>query len=130
MFTWNAKVQSTDAQGNPSASTITDQGVQLNATDGTSGKVTTASWQASFALAEDFRNAFLLQIAKMTPSEVFNGSAQSVLSIQSVADPKPMGKGQWQVDVVANLLIFDSRYPRGELSPSTKVSSSKPLSPQ
>ena len=129
MFTWNAKVQSTDAQGNPSASTITDQGVQLNATDGTSGKVTTASWQASFALAEDFRNAFLLQIAKMTPSEVFNGSAQSVLSIESVADPKPMGKGQWQVDVVANLLIFDSRYPQGRAIPFNKSVFVKAIEP-
>lgn len=119
MFTWNTKVQAnTDNAASPQ--TITDQGVQLNGEDGSSGRVTTSSWQASFALSDDFRSQFLLQIAKMTPSEVFSGNAQSVLSLESIADPKPVSDGQWQVDVVANLLIFDSQYPQGHAIPFNK----------
>lgn len=119
MFTWNAKVPVENSQ-DASASPITDQGVQLNSTDGSSGRVTTASWQASFALSEDFRNAFLLQVAKLTPSDVFNGSAQSVLSIESISDPKAVSDGQWQVNLVANLLVFDSEYPQGRAIPFNK----------
>lgn len=120
MFTWNTKVQVADPANATSTQTVTDQGVQLNGIDGSSSRVTTASWQASFALADDFRNQFLLQIGKMTPTEVFSGTAQSVLSLESITDPKPVSDGQWQVDVVANLIVFDSRYPQGQAIPFNK----------
>lgn len=121
MFTWNAKVQVADPNAAAaSSSAVTDPGVQLNGADGSSGRVTTASWQSSFALAEDFRNQFLLQIAKMTPPEIFSGNAQSVLSIESISDPKPVANGQWQVDMVSNLLIFDSQFPQGRAIPFNK----------
>lgn len=121
MFTWNAKVQVPNATAAASSpDTVIDSGVQLNSADGGSARVTTASWQSSFALSEDFRNQFLFQLAKMTPSEIFSGNAQSVLSIESISDPKPITDGQWQVDVVSNLLIFDSQYPQGRAIPLNK----------
>lgn len=120
MFTWNTKVQVKNPDSISSPQAITDQGVQLNGPDGSAGRVTTASWQASFALSEDFRSQFLLQVAQMTPTEVFSGTAQSVLSLESISDPKPMSAGVWQVDVVANLLIFDFQYPQGHAIPFNK----------
>lgn len=120
MFTWNTKVQVNNPDNASSPQTITDQGVQISGTDGSAGQVTTASWQASFALSEDFRSQFLLQIAELTPREVFSGTAQSVLSLESISDPQPISTGVWQVDVVASLLVFDSQYPQGHAIPFNK----------
>ena len=111
MFTWNSKISAPkEASGD-----VRDPGVSVG-----SGRITTSSWQASFALKEDFRNAFLEQIAKMTPSDVFNGEAQSVLSFESVSEPRPIKSGEWQIDMVANLLIFDSTHPQGLAIPLNK----------
>lgn len=120
LFTWNTKVPVSNPDSATSPQTITDQGVQLNSPDNSPGRVTTTTWQASFALSEDFRSQFLLQIAQMTPSEVFSGSAQSVLSFESISEPHPIHSGTWQVDVVANLLVFDSQYPQGRAIPFNK----------
>lgn len=117
MFTWNTRIPASkdNAATNPSTS-LRDPGISLG-----NGRITTASWQASFALAEDFRTPFLEQVAKLTPAEVFSGAAQSVLSFESISDPKPVKSGEWQVDVVANLLIFDSAHPQGMAVPFNKT---------
>lgn len=115
MFTWNSKLPAKASDPGQSPTTVKDAGVSVG-----SGRITTSSWQASFALSEDFRNAFLTQIAKLTPSEVFVGGAQSVLSFESISEPRPIKQGKWQVDVVANLLIFDSTHPQGMVVPFNK----------
>lgn len=115
MFTWNSKIPVNDSDQRRGTSIIKDAGVSVG-----SGRITTSSWQASFSLTEDFRNAFLEQIAKLTPSEVFVGGAQSVLSFESISQPKPIVPGKWQVDVVANLLLFDSTHPQGMVVPFNK----------
>ena len=51
---------------------------------------------------------------------MFGGGAQSVLSFESVSDPRATKAGEWQVDVVANLLIFDSTHPQGLAIPFNK----------
>jgi hypothetical protein len=113
MFTWNAQPSSTaSATGNPPAP---DRGVPID-----HGRVATTSWQASFALSEDFRTAFLAQVAAMTPADVFSGSAQSVFTIETLSDPRPLEAGAWQVDMVANLLIFDPTHPEGFAIPLNK----------
>lgn len=114
MFTWTSKVPRSNS-GASSSATLHDPGVSID-----SGKVTTSSWQASFALKEDFRTPFLQAVAQMTPSSVFGSGAQSVLSFESISDPKPLKPGQWQVDVVANLLIFDDSHPQGLAVPFNK----------
>jgi hypothetical protein len=118
MFTWSSKIASNgDTANTPTnnPATVIDPGVPLQ-----NGKVTTASWQSSFALKEDFRTQFLNEVAKMTPATVFGSGAQSVLSFESVSDPKPLKTGTWQVDVVANLLIFDTAHPQGLAIPFDK----------
>ncbi|MEX0271576.1 hypothetical protein AB3R30_20860 [Leptolyngbyaceae cyanobacterium UHCC 1019] len=118
LFTWNAKLTSKNgagATGQASRGSLSDPGVQVGR-----GRITTGTWQASFMVAEDFRNPFLQEVAKMTPNGVFSNAAQSVLSFESVSDPKPVKPGIWQVDVVANLLIFDGANPQGRVIPFNK----------
>ncbi|WP_017301638.1 hypothetical protein [Nodosilinea nodulosa] len=113
MFTWNSQGQTTAPAA---ASAPADQGVPVN-----HGRITTASWQASFALKEDFRTAFLDQVAAITPPGIFSGSAQSVLNIETISTPKALEAGYWQVDMVANLLIFDPTHPQGLAIPFKRV---------
>jgi hypothetical protein len=112
MFTWNPQGQPTETAD---SSTATDQGVPIG-----HGRITTSSWQASFALKEDFRTAFLDQVAAITPPGVFSGSAQSVLNIETISTPRELQAGYWQVDMVANLLIFDPTHPQGLAVPFNK----------
>lgn len=113
MFTWNAVTQAPDAAG--VVQTMTDQGVDV-----ASGRATTKSWQASFAFSEDFRGPFLEAVGEMTPDEVFANKAQSVFNIESLSEPVSVGDGEWVVEVVANLIIFDQKSPRGRAIPFNK----------
>jgi len=116
MFTWSSKIQANKDNANPgSPDSVKDPGVSVG-----TGRITTSSWQSSFALREDFRNSFLEQVAKLTPSDVFSGNAQSVLSFESISQPRLIKPGEWQVDLVANLLIFDSAHPQGNAIPFNK----------
>lgn len=110
MFTWNPVQQ--DAAG---GQVITDRGVEVG-----QARATTRSWQASFALAEDFRATFLEEVGRMTPDEVFTGNAQSVFNIESLSEPKRLGAGQWEVEVVANLIIFNQQNSQGVSIPFNK----------
>lgn len=99
-FNWSGKLPN----GDP------DQGMEV----GNNQKVTTPAWAASFMLSEDFRGQFLKTLAQMTPQEVFGGAKKTVLQFTR---PEPqvreIGPGQWTVDFVANLLVFDSNQPIG-----------------
>lgn len=113
MFTWNAITQAPDAAG--VVQTMTDQGVDV-----AGGRATTKSWQASFAFSEDFRGPFLQAVAGMTPPEIFTGKAQSVFNITTLSDPLKVEDGEWVVEVVGNLIIFDQQSPRGRAIPFNK----------
>ncbi|MDZ8056582.1 hypothetical protein [Nostoc sp. DedVER01b] len=85
-----------------------DLGILIKTPSGGSEKVTTSSWVASFALAEDFRKGFLSQIAQMTPPEVFANNRQQIISaqliIKRVYPPKQIAPGKWEVGMVADLV--------------------------
>lgn len=115
MFTWRAVTQVSDATG--VAQPTVDPGVDI---DGNL-KVTTKSWQSSFAFSEDFRGPFLAAVAGMTPEDVFANKAQSVFNIESLSEPVLVSEGEWLVDVVANLIIFDQASPRGRAIPFNKT---------
>jgi hypothetical protein len=125
MFNWSGKVQTAPSNPSPTdASTPTNTPLPVLSDPGVpmgNGRVTTQSWQASFALKEDFRDSFLQEVAKLTPADVFSGNAQSVLNIESVSDPKLVKPGEWQVDVVANLILFDGNHPEGTPIPFNKT---------
>ena len=56
----------------------------------------------------------------MTPADVFTGDAQSVFNIESLSEPKRLGVGQWEVEIVANLIIFNQQNPQGFAIPFNK----------
>lgn len=70
-------------------------------------KVTTPSWEASFALAENFRPAFLQKLATLTPRSIFSGGTQVMLLVNHLSEPQQLEPGKWKVKMVANLLTFD-----------------------
>lgn len=117
MFTWNANLSLAES-GEDSFATgesVVDTGIPMP-----EGRITSASWQASFALKEDFRTTFLEQVAQLTPPDVFSGNAQSVLSFDHISDPQLLESGYWQVDVVANLIVIDNAHPAGITIPFNK----------
>ena len=70
--------------------------------------IATGAWAASHALSSDFtRPAMLKEIAEISPSQVFEDERQTEvhLEILNLSDPKPVGEGAWQVDVVATRTV-------------------------
>ena len=79
-----------------------DPGVEI---EGGKYKVTTATFQAGFALSEDFRGEFLRKIAQLTPSEILTSrTMQTALVILHTSDPIAVEEGKWKVRMVANLI--------------------------
>lgn len=77
---------------------------------GASSKLTLNSWQSGFALAENFRQPYLREIAKITPQNIFasGGTSQAVLLIKHVGEPQKLSPGRWKVSMISNLVIFDN----------------------
>jgi hypothetical protein len=99
LMNWNALGQISD----PSKKPELDQGVRVG-----DHRVTTNAWSEAFALSEDFRAAFLGELGELTPPSIFGGKSQSVLIIRYLSEPVKVGEGQWQQDMVANLVIFEN----------------------
>lgn len=115
-YSWSGKLPSSKDGKTIAAS---DQGIQVQ-----NGRVPTVAWQASFLLASDaksnFREAFLEQLTKIPGEEsVFSGATKTVLVVQHVSQPQQLAgaTGRWQVDVVANLIVFDRVHPAGYTVP-------------
>lgn len=124
-YTWSGKLPNasnakTTQTAQTSASTLTpDEGVRVKR-----GRVPTVAWQAAFLLASDaksnFREAFLAELTQVPGIDgVFSGSTRTVLVVQHVSEPQLLAgtTGRWQVDVVANLIIFDRERPAGYTVP-------------
>jgi hypothetical protein len=77
-------------------------------------KVPRSTWEASFLLTPDFRDAFLDKLAKdVIPAGVFDGKVSQVFVPQSVSPPQAAGVGRWKVDMVATRILFDGVNPSG-----------------
>jgi hypothetical protein len=106
MFNWSGKLppQSIEDISQPKP----DPGILISTSQGGSQKITTTSWIASFALAEDFRKGFLSKIAEITPQDVFyNSSSQAIngqLVIKRIYPPEKTNSGQWRVGMVADIV--------------------------
>mgnify|MGYP001801173915 CR=1 FL=1 len=114
MFNWSGSLPATTAEeaSQPKA----DPGLAIEGERGKQ-KVATASWQASFAFSEDFRQEFLQRVADLTPPDVFTGGTQVVIAINHVSDPAIAGDGRWKVDVVAHLYVFNETDALGKAIP-------------
>lgn len=83
-------------------------------------KVTTAAWEASFALSEDFRSTFLPELAEITPAGVFGGTTQTALVINHLSEPELIEEGKWKLRMIANLYIFTAGDRIGKAVPVNK----------
>ncbi|MBE8970995.1 hypothetical protein IQ277_33790 [Nostocales cyanobacterium LEGE 12452] len=102
LLSWNALPKPTDDYKiDPSKQLKLDAGISTS-----KAKITTSTWASGFALSEDFRASFLEEIGNLTPPDVFNGSTQSILKVSLISQPTPIKDGQWKVDMVAELVVF------------------------
>lgn len=98
---------------------IEDSGVEIKA-EGRQEKVTTPTYQASFALSEDFRKEFLQELAKLTPEGVFSGTTKVIFVPLEIQKPIQIEPGKWKISVVSNLLVFDQSDIAGRAIPFNK----------
>ncbi|MBW4637861.1 MAG: hypothetical protein KME05_06435 [Gloeocapsa sp. UFS-A4-WI-NPMV-4B04] len=121
MFNWSGTLPPASDSGQKNVPQP-DPGVPIK-TDaiGSGGdKVTTPSWEASFALSENFRVEFLKKIATLTPRSVFSGGTQVMLVVTHLSEPQQLKPGEWKVKMVANLLTFDQGDNTGKAIPFNK----------
>lgn len=118
-YTWSGKLPNSSASKEGANQSVKDEGIRVQ-----NGRVPTVAWQASFLLASDaksnFREAFLQELTKVPGEEgVFSGATKTVLVVQHVSEPQLLAgaSGRWQVDVVANLIVFDRAHPAGYTVP-------------
>ncbi|RMH41259.1 MAG: hypothetical protein D6694_09090 [Gammaproteobacteria bacterium] len=100
---------------------VADPGIEVSI-DGGRAKITTLARLAAFGISEDFRSAFLRDLAERTPQDVFsaNGERQRVLIVQDVSAPEPVAEGQWKVTVISSLVDFETGDPVGVPKPFNK----------
>lgn len=122
MFNWSGKLppQTIKDVSQP----IPDPGISIQTEQGSSKKVSTSSWMASFALSEDFRPAFLREIANITPPEVFSDVPHQAMSAQLIIKridrPEEIAPGKWRVGMVANLIQKKTNTNRQVIIPYNK----------
>ncbi len=97
-----------------------DPGIDIHSIANGRGKVTTAAWQASTALSEDFRKEFLKLLADTTPQGVFKETTQIVLTPLSIQPPVKIAEGKWKLKLIANLTVFDKGNNLGDVIPFNK----------
>ena len=115
LFNWSDQVSVTGDEG---AQLSRDPGVAVS--ESQKEKVPPPAWEASFALAADFRQPFLQKLARLIPSSVWSGQTQVVLEVSHLGEPELLAPGKWKVAQVANLLIFSGRRPTGQVIPFNK----------
>lgn len=102
LLSWNALPKPTDDYKiDPTKQLKLDTGISTS-----KAKITTSAWASGFALSEDFRAPFLEEISNLTPPDVFNGSTQSILKVSLISQPTRIKDGQWKVDMVAEIVVF------------------------
>lgn len=110
LLSWNALPKASgDYNVDPTTKLKLDTGVQAG-----SHKITTNVWATGFALSEDFRAPFLQEIGNLTPPDVFNGSTQSILKVTLLSEPKKLRKGEWSIDMIAEVIVFQGSNMVGE----------------
>jgi hypothetical protein len=95
-----------------------DPGVSVDGSE--RQKVTTAAWEAGFALSEDFRVLFLRELAGITDRRVFAGTMQTWLSIDYLSEPELIEPGKWRLKMVATLYVFTGSDRLGKPIPVNK----------
>lgn len=102
LYNWSGKVD-----GKKDAGVVVNSEKEL--------RVTTPVWSAGFSLSEkdNYRISFLEKLAGFKEKLPINiwGYGNSFLKISHIRDPIELKPGEWRVDMIAYLLLFD----RGKL---------------
>lgn len=114
LFSWSNRIA---VEENGSKTIKTDEGVSVNENQ----RVTTSTWEASFALSEDFRLEFLKGLADLMPPEVWRGKAYVSVKFIDISEPVLISPGRWEVKQVANLIVQDAKTPAGRAIPFNKT---------
>jgi len=93
-------------------------------------RIPTSTWEASFLLAPDFRDAFLQKLAAgIVPEGVFRGQVAAVLVPQNFSTPELTGEGQWRIHMIATRIVFDDANPAGQTIPFNRTIYVKAVEP-
>lgn len=66
-------------------------------------RIPTAAYAASYLMSDGFRTEFLRQYgADVVPSSALSGELTSIVRFLNVSDPRQVGEGVWEIDVVCN----------------------------
>lgn len=102
LLSWNALPKVID-NSKSNGKLELDKGIEI----GNKGKrVTTDTWISSFALSEDFREEFLKELSNLIPETIFTGDVQSALIVRHISQPVKLREGEWNLELVANLVFF------------------------
>lgn len=102
LLVWNGFLPQTDATKPPQK----DSGYEIQNDSGRRALVATPAYQASFAIAEGFRQAWLKELADLTPQDIFGSNASVALVVKHIGQPERVQPGRWKVNFVADQLIF------------------------
>lgn len=123
LFSWSGTLppQTIEEAKNPSS----DPGVPIKITNGTSKKVATTTWIASFALSDqNFRQSFLKKVALLTPPEIFSRNSKSAiatqLNIRHISEPEKIEPGKWKIKMVAEINFYQLSTNRKRVVPLNK----------
>jgi hypothetical protein len=105
LMSWSGTIPG-DSEG---AKPLPDSGVDIQS-GAVRSKVTTSTYQAAFAISEDFRKQFLAELGKLTPSSVFSGTVKVVFVPLEIQKPV----------LIANLLVLDQSDIPGKAIPFNK----------
>lgn len=107
LFTWDGILRS---EKNGQFIQSVDEGIKIELESG-SRKIPTDVWEAGFTLSEeeDFRASFLKKLAETVPEAIFSGRGTVVLVTNYISKPRKIEQGKWEVDIVANLVTFNTQ---------------------
>lgn len=117
LFNWTGFVNIVDDQGQPRVDA--DVGISL----GSGKRIPTTTYQASFAITERVRGPFLENLATLVPQDLFNPiqpgqpsrKPRLLARVRYIGMPQERGKGLWDVELVADLVLFSPSAPQGRL---------------
>jgi hypothetical protein len=83
-------------------------------------KIPTSSYEASFSLTEAIRASVIEKMATQVPQDIFHNDPQNMTRNKYVllkerfwSTPQKIAKGRWQVNLVADITLFNPETPQG-----------------
>lgn len=103
LMSWNNQLPPQRDENGSLLPPLADPGMALKL-DGKDVRLTSTAYQASYAFDEAFREELVEQLAAQTPTGVFDGSAQTLLTLQAITEPEEIEPGRWTISVVGNVV--------------------------